>query len=633
MKQIQLKIYSTLVGLCCLQIGFAQSVPRNAQDVKNIVNDRKLRISGGVNASQVFYGVSGIESRRNPYAYFVSGNINFSMFQLNVPLSFTFTNQVFNYNYQLPSFDFNQFGIQPSWKWIKLYAGYNTMSFSPYTLNGALFLGGGVELTPPGPLKVEAMYGRLRKAQPYNPTDSSGQQAPFGYQRMGYGAKLTYSFKSTNRSKKKRSQIASKYNRDGGLRPPKKDEAYTTSSFFKEGDRVSLILFGAHDVANSVVPPPDSLNLLNTQPESNLVMSVQLHKALGKRITFEGEIAGSAVNQDTRITTPDAEVQNIFNLTDGVFTRNTSTAYYSAYRGNLNYNAGFFIVGLGYEWVDPEYRTLGAYYFNNDLENMTVNFSTQMFKNKLNLATNVGTQRNNLNNNQLATLRRLSTAVNVNFMPSQAMNFNLSYSNFQSLTQIRSQFEIINQVNPLANIGDSLNLTQISQNANLNANFILLNNQLQQQNLNVNVAYQQADNRQQGSPIPGGSRFYQVTTAYNIAWTPIAFNAALAFNYNQNTVENLDNRMLGPTLTLTKGLFKKKVSLILSSSFNQAYNNEVLASQVINGRLGINYAYQQKHQFSFNAIYLNQRTVAINGQTPQPAFSEFTGTLNYSYNF
>ena len=633
MKQIQRTIY--LMSLCLLGTlgAFAQSVPQNAQDVKNIVNDRKLKISGGINASQVFYGVSSIESRRNPYAYFVSGNINFSMFQLNVPLNFTFTNQVFNYNYQLPSFDFNQFGIQPSWKWIKLYAGYNTMSFSPYTLNGALFLGGGVELTPPGPLKVEAMYGRLRKAQPYNPSDSSSQQAPFGYERRGYGAKLTYSFKNSGRKKKKRSQITSKYNRDGGLRPPKKDEEYTTSSFFKEGDQVSLIVFGAHDLANSVVPPPDSLNLPNTQPESNLVMSVQLHKSLGKRITLDGEIAGSAVNQDTRITTSDDETQNVFNLTDGVFKRNTSTAYYSAYRGNLNYNADFFIIGVGYEWVDPEYRTLGAYYFNNDLENITVNFSTQLFKNKLSLATNVGTQRNNLNNNQLATLRRLSTAVNVNFMPNQAMNFNLTYSNFQSLTRIRSQFELINQVDPLANIGDSLNLTQISQNANLNANFVLLNTQRQQQNLNVNVAYQQADNRQQGSPIPGGSRFYQVTTAYNVVWTLIDFNAALAFNYNQNTVENLDNRMLGPTLTLTKGLFKKKVSLILSSSFNQAYNNTVLASQVLNGRFGINYTYQQKHQLSFNAIYLNQRTLATEGQTPQPAFSEFTGTLNYSYNF
>ncbi len=630
---MQLKIYLTLVGLFCLKIGLSQSVPRNVEDVKNIVNDRKLRINGGINTSQVFYGASGIDSRRNPYAYFVSGNINFSMFQLNVPLTFTFTNQVFNYNYQLPSFDFNQFGIQPSWKWIKLYAGYNTMSFSPYTLNGALFLGGGVELTPPGPLKVEAMYGRLRKAQPYNPADSSSQQAPFGYLRMGYGAKLTYSFKNSSRKKKKRQQTASKYNRDGGLRPPQKEEEYTTSSFFKEGDQVALIVFGAHDVANSVVPPPDSLNLPNVQPESNLVMSVQLHKALGKRITLDGEISGSAVNQDTRITTPDAETQNVFNLTDGVFKRNSSTAYYSAYRGNLNYNADFFIIGLGYERVDPEYRTLGAYYFNNDLENITVNFSTQMFKNKLSLATNVGTQRNNLSNNQLATLRRVSTAVNVNFMPNEALNFNLSYSNFQSLTRIRSQFELINQVDPLANLGDSLNLTQVSQNANLNANFVLLNSQQQQQNLNVNVAYQQADNRQQGSPIPGGSRFYQVTTAYNIGWTALDFNAALAFNYNQNTVENIDNRMLGPTLTLTKGLLKKQLSLILSSSFNQAYNNSVLASQVFNGRLGINYAYQQKHQFSFNVIYLNQRTIATDDPMPQPAFSEFTGTLNYSYSF
>ena len=40
------------------------------------------------------------------------------------------------------------------------------MSFSPYTLSGHLFLGGGVELRPQGPWTVSAMAGRLQKAIP-----------------------------------------------------------------------------------------------------------------------------------------------------------------------------------------------------------------------------------------------------------------------------------------------------------------------------------------------------------------------------------------------------------------------------------------------------------------------------------
>lgn len=620
------KIYTSLLLLFVVGAGYTQSVPRNFQDAKNIINDRKLRINGGINASQVFYGASGVESRRNPYAYFVTGNINFSMFQMSVPLTFTFTNQTFNYNYQLPSYDFNQFGIQPSWKWIKVYAGYNTMSFSPYTLNGALFLGGGIELTPPpGRVKVQAMYGRLRKPQPFNPlADNQSTEAPFAYRRMGYGTKITYKLKK--QPKAKQPGIDSKYDRDGGHKPtPKKEESSTKGGFFSDNDQIEFIVFGAHDQVNSVPPPPDSVDV---QPEDNLVMSLRLTKSLGKRLTLRAEAAGSALTKDTRINTLDREVKNLFFLTDPVYTRKTTTAYYNAYKGDLSYNAGIFTIGLGYERVDPEYRTLGGYYFNNDLENMTVNFSTQLFQNRVSIATNVGTQRNNLNDDQLATLRRVSAAVNLNYTPSPAVNFNLSYSNFQSLTRIRSQFEQINQTNPFQNLGDSLNLTQLSQNANLNANFNLMTTPQQQQALNVNLAYQQADSDQGGTTLPG-TRFYQLTSAYNIAWTPLEMSASLAFNYNQNVAENLDTRMLGPTLSINKSLLKRALVLTFSASFNQAYTNGKQNSQVMNGRLGVSYTLKQKHRFAFNAIYLNQQT-----RTEQAtAFSEFTGTLNYAYSF
>mgnify|MGYP001794468856 CR=1 FL=1 len=607
----------------------AQSIPQSLEEAKGIVNDRKLKINGGVNASQIFYAASGVDSRRNPYAYFVSGNLNFSMFSLSIPITFTFTNQTFNYNYQLPTFDFNQFGMQPTWKWVKLYAGYNTMSFSPYTLNGALFLGGGVELTPPGHFEVSAMYGRLRKPQAYDPTAEAlnNQQAPFAYRRMGYGTKITYKFKSKPRARKIRQpSIESKYDKDGGLKPaPPPPPPAQVNDPTGQNDQISLIVFAAHDDIGSVPPPPDSV-LVN--PESNLALSLQLSKSLGKRITFNGEIASSALTQDTRIQTPDEATQTVFVITDAFFRRKSSTAYYNAYKGNIDYNAGAFTIGLGYERVDPEYRTLGAYYFNSDLENMTVNFTTQLFRNKVSIATNIGTQRNNLNDDQLATLRRISGSANISFTPSPKLNFNVSYSNFQSLTRIRSQFQQINQLTPLDNIGDTLNLDQISQNANLNANFNLVSTPQQQQMLSLNATYQQADNEQGGNTIPG-TRFYQLTSTYNISWTPLDMSASLAFNYNQNVAENLDNRTLGPTLSLNKSLFKKQLALTLSASFNQAFTNGNQNNQIVNARIGASYAWMKKHRFTLSTVFLNQQTSSENATR----FAEFTGTLNYSYSF
>lgn len=619
-------------AMVCWSLGWAsslsaQTIPRNLQDAKNIINDRTLKINGGINASQVFYGASGIKSRRNPYAYFVSGNISFSMFSVSVPLTFTFTNQTFNYNYQLPSYDFNQLGIQPSWKWIKVYAGYNTMSFSPYTLNGALFLGGGVELTPPGHVQVSAMYGRLRKPQAFDPlADNTAEQAPFAYRRMGYGTKITYKLKAKKRSRKQSKAPDSKYSRDGDIKPPPlPNSPVASNNTAGQNDQIEVIVFGAYDDIGSVPPPPDSV-LVN--PENNLALSFRISKSLGKRLTFDGEVATSAVTQDTRIQTLDKETKNAFVITDAFFRRKTSTAYYNAYKGSLNYNAGGFTIGLGYERVGPEYRTLGAYYFNNDLENMTVNFSTQLFRNRLSIATNIGTQRNNLNNDQLATLRRISGSANISFTPNPILNFNLSYSNFQSLTRIRSQFEQINQVTPFDNLGDSLNLTQVAQNANLNANLNLVATAQQQQMLNVNIAYQQADTEQGGTTIPG-TQFYQVTTAYNISWVRLDMNASLAFNYNQNVAENLNTRTLGPTFSLNKNLLKKRLALTLSASFNQAITNGVQNNQIVNGRIGASYTLKQKHRFTLSTLFLNQLTQTETAH----AFSEFTGTLNYAYSF
>jgi hypothetical protein len=46
---------------------------------------------------------------------------------------------------------------------------------------------------------------------------------------------------------------------------------------------------------------------------------------------------------------------------------------YSAYNGGVNLKLKKGMVGVKYERIDPGYKTLGAYYFNNDLENITLN--------------------------------------------------------------------------------------------------------------------------------------------------------------------------------------------------------------------------------------------------------------------
>ncbi|MFM8759575.1 MAG: hypothetical protein ACKODS_08550, partial [Methylophilaceae bacterium] len=142
-----------------------------------------------------------------------------------------------------------------------------------------------------------------------------------------------------------------------------------------------------------------------------------------------------------------------------------------------------------------QYRTLGAYFFNNDLENITVNAATALVQGKVNVAANVGTQRDNLDGSKATTMRRLAMATNVSFAPSQRFNLAFSYSTFQTFTNVRSQFVNINRLTQFDFL-DTLNYTQISQNATVNSMYQLSTNKNKRQTLNLNLTVQDAADKQ-----------------------------------------------------------------------------------------------------------------------------------------
>src|SRR5690606_4250736 len=105
-----------------------------------------------------------------------------------------------------------------------------------------------------------------------------------------------------------------------------------------------------------------------------------------------------------------------------------SSEYYNAVKGNITYAANAFSTFINYEKVDPGYRTLGAYFFNNDLENITAGGSARLFENKLDLSASVGKQRNNLDDTEVSAMKRTIASVQVTFTPSEHWNINTTYS-------------------------------------------------------------------------------------------------------------------------------------------------------------------------------------------------------------
>ncbi len=553
--------------MCC-GIAFSQSV-----NFDQLGKEKFLRYNGGIAANAVYYDGA---ANRQALTYYLTGNLNFNIAGLySVPLSFTYSNQEFDF----PNpFKFNRFSFNPSYKWVAAHIGDVGMTFSPYTLSGHQFTGAGVDLTPEGPFQISAMYGRFLRATEYNPEAPQGLTA---YQRMGYGLKTAYEFEKV---------------------------------------KLGLIFFKAKDEETSL---ENSIPVeLGLAPKENAVLSFESEFKVFEKAQIRIEYAISGVTEDNRLT----EERTEKGLLSFVLNENISTNYYNALNASFNYPAGNGSLGAGYERIDPDYRTFGAYFFNNDLENITVNANQTIFDGKVNLSLNAGVQQDNLDNSKSSDQQRIVTAINVNYTASDRLGLNGSYSNFQSYTNIRDQFDYINQVGQFDNV-DTLNYRQISQNASLGINYILKQTETKQHTTNLNLVYQNSNNQQEGETIEGGlSTFYNGTAAYTLSYPQEALSISLAANTSYNTIGEDENLTVGPTLAVGKQFFEKKLRTNFSSSYNTSFNNGEQQGSVYNFRLGSNYVWLQKHNLSLNVLTLFRNATKANT-------SDVTITFGYSYAF
>jgi hypothetical protein len=310
-----------------------------SQNLESIGKANPIKVSGGFNATGIGYAASGLTARRDPFNYFLTGNLNFDIYGISVPLTFSYSNQ--NASFRQP---FNQFSIAPNYKWAKVYLGYHNLTYSSYSLVGHIFSGAAIELTP-NKFRLSAMYGRLNQAVE---EDTIRNTLP-SFRRMGFALKAGYG---------------------------------------NNQNSIDVIMFRAQDEIASLQTIPVKSQIL---PAENLVLSVIGRKKIGQHFAFMGEVATSAITRDTRVEKIDLEKPNAFSYVGGLFTPRASSEYYNAIKASLAYTGNLINIQLNYERVDPGYQSLGAYFFNNDIENITVSTSVRLLKNKLDLSANVGT--------------------------------------------------------------------------------------------------------------------------------------------------------------------------------------------------------------------------------------------------
>ena len=547
-----------------------------AQNIESIGKEKPLKLTGGLSANQVLYLSNDSIRRRAPYNCVASGNINFNIYGWNVPFSYTISN--YENSYQQP---FNQYSINPTYKWVTLHAGYSNMNFSPFTLSGHSFLGAGVEIAPPGIFRFSLMYGRLMRA--IEPDTANSSIVP-SYRRIGYGFK---------------------------------------AGIVKSNSSVELIVFKASDDKSSLKSPlTDSL----LKPQENLTLALSGKLAIIKNFTVNAEIAGSALTDNLNDPQSTENKTGRLYSSTGLYKSYSSSMFYKALKAGMNYSFEKSIVGIAYERIDPGYKTLGAYYSNNDYENYTVNASTSLF-NKVNLSLSAGIQKDDLDHKKSSNTQRFVSSVNVTYNVNEKLNINTSYSGFQTFTRVRSQFEDINRISPYQYI-DTLNFTQLTNSLNTNISYNFAKSSTKQEYLSLNMSYQKANDKQ--SSRYSGSNFINTNVSYSHTRIPIGLTATASFNASSINAPGAKSITLGPNISISKNMLKKTLRPTFSLSLNNSYSNGGFINSSFIPRLMTSYIIRKKHNLTASFVFASLKNKTENETSNR---NDFTGTMGYSFNF
>ncbi len=535
----------------------------NAQDVdlEGIKDKDPIKINGSVNASTRVYNAQGIENRQDPFLWNLQGTVNISLYGISTPLSFMFTSQ--DSEFRQP---YNRFSIAPKYKWVKAHLGYSNMTFSEFTLGGHTFMGAGVEVTP-AHLRFAMNYGRFATAVPQD--QAINQRFEPSFSRWGGGGLIGYG---------------------------------------SEDNHLDFIFFSAKDDPNSWDSIPTFATIV---PAENMVLGVSGRLSVIKNLVLEGEIAQSIYTYDSRDITTNEET--LFSPLG--FQTKSSSQDRNAYKAKATYNLKGHRIGASFKQVDPNYQTMGAYFFNNDIRNITANYTGGFFNKRVHLVLTGGYQHNNLDGLNATESSRQIGSANITYSKSP-LTLGVSYSNYSSDLRY-----VLNDAL------DSLNAVIVTQSIGFNGAYSMKPNKNRTEVISLVVNFQDVSDDFTLESRGTESKLSTVTGSYAFKYPKIRFQMVWSANYT-NMVSEFDEIVrIGLGGKFKKKLLKEHLDLSLGINYyNSSTNN------TINSMLQAGYRFKKRHQVSIGASLIS-RFYRPNSETTKTSYSETIGSLAYSYTF
>jgi len=538
-----------------------------------------FQLGGGIGIGLRSYDAFGGPLRQDPFFYSINAHVNVRIYQIDLPVSVIMTAK--NTTSSYPNFSdlkeslkqnlrdkansFTRIGMSPYYKWAKLHLGHRAMNFSKYTMSNLNFFGVGMELNPEK-VRIAAMYGRLAKAEPID-LSLTTPNLPV-YQRIGWAAKLGYG----------------------------DDEA-----------SADITLFTARDDENSIQIPANYPEQVT--PEANLALGVTLQKLFFDMIRVKVDYGNSTLSPNAL----DADAPGK-SITDFLIKKKNTTYNANAIEGSIAYEGKTFNAGVMVNRVDSDYKTLGTYFFNRDI--MDVSGFTQfgLLEGKLNTSLKAGIQSNNLNKSLPTTNKRFIYDAQLAYAV-EKVSAAFNYSNNTS------------RVNYLLNQNlDSLNAVIVTRDMGLNVQYKLPAKGEISHSISATGNIQDVSDDIEKPSRALTSKVLLGSLAYMLL-LPTDWNFSLRGNYTQNEISGLQTDRIGYGFGVKKAFFENKLSLGLDANM---YNNKNALGQKSKNAMGqFMLAYQL-----FKGMGINLQWGLLNTTSATTSsFTESTGNLNLQYQF
>lgn len=544
------------------------------QNLETIKDAKPFQYHGTIQLSGGGYTAMGIENRRNPYIWSISGNPTFYLYDIEIPFSFVISEQ--NRSFRQP---FNQFGLSPTWKWITLHGGFRNLTYSNYTLNGHTFLGAGIDLNPKW-LRFSAMYGRFQKAIEEDTTDIANELSQYtypAYKRRGFATKI---------------------------------------GFGKNNNFLDIIYTKIWDDSASLSKKPEKEKIL---PGNNSTLGIVAQTTFLKNFTFNLDAAMSALTKDVTSSPYDLNDVLMGKIANILVPGKLSTVVSYALETSLRYNSRPVTILAKYQRIAPEYESYGMYFIQSDLERVTIAPNFRMFKNKLMLGGSYGYQRDNLKNNKLAATRRMIGSANLNYNAGPKFGVTFSYSNFGTTQQPGTK-----------SLNDTTKIDQISHSVMLSPRFTLMKDNSLMHNIIMTAVYQNLNDRNKLNTTNFEMKNTNANINYMVGFLPQKLNVNVGVNTNYNILSVGNTLSYGFSTGCNYTFAKDKVTLGEQFNWNKNSFNKVSNGSTLQNSFNLSYQIVPHHTLSTNVLLTHNKAI---DETINPTFTEFMGLITYSLTY